>query len=249
MHALPAVALPQTRMGALPGLCCVRSGFRMDAEHAHRDQRRASRASRNDAHAHACPGPPPANPSDRRTRCTSPGTDHAAVLCDPICVQPLIHQACKDVAFNVVHARGMDRSAAHAAERAAGSARGPGRGQALAEDGEGQELLGAVGRGVHAVVRQQLEASPSCTAWSRAVHGKTRWKGRGVAGRTLAGLCSRSTGRVDGAGQHRLGGGALSRVAVVEKTCRPRAAPALRVFKERRDGADGAPLRGGGGEA
>ena len=67
--------------------------------------------------------------------------------------------------------------------------------------------------GVLAVVRQQLQATPCWTAWSRAVHGQTQRKGRGAAGRTLARLLSRPLCRVDGAGQgqgegadrHRLG--------------------------------------------
>ena len=83
--------------------------------------------------------------------------------------------------------------------------------------------------GVLAVVRHQLQATPCCTGWSRAAHRKTQLKGEGAAERTLAGMRSRPTGKVDGAGQHGQGGGALSRLALVYETCRLRAAPALRV--------------------
>ena len=84
--------------------------------------------------------------------------------------------------------------------------------------------------GVLAVVRQQLEESSRCTAWSRAVHGQTQRKDRDAAGRTLAGLGlrSRPTRTVEGTGQGQAGG-APGRVALVDDTLRPRAAPARRV--------------------
>ena len=191
-------------------------------------QRRASRASRSDAPVHACLDPPRANPVDRRTRCRSPGTDHAAALCHHACVQPRIHQACEDVAFNVVHARAR-RGARHMQQNAQqGEHEGQGGVRHWQRPGKDRSCWASRHGGVLAGVRQQLEASPCCTAWSRAVHGKTRRKGRGAAGRTLAGLRSRPKGRVDGAG-HGQGGGALSRVALVDERSRLRAAPALLV--------------------
>ena len=95
MHAACGRPAPQTRMGAWSGLRCVRSGLGIDAEHAHRDQRRASRASRNDAPVHACPGPQRLDPIDRRTRCRSPAARIERLGCatPPACSPASIRHA------------------------------------------------------------------------------------------------------------------------------------------------------------
>ena len=195
-----AVALPQTRMGAWSGLRCVRSGLGIDAEHAHRDQRRASRASRNDAHAHACPGPPRANFIDRRTQRTAPASVQVAVLCHHACVQPRIHHACEDVAFNVVHARARRGARSMQQNGQQGEHAGQGGAGLWQRPGRDQSGWAPRGRGRAAVVRHQLEVSQCCTSWSSAVRCKTWRKDRGAAGLTLAGLRSTPTKTVEGAG-------------------------------------------------
>ena len=120
MHAACGRPAPQTRMGAWPGLCCVRSGWAMDAVHGHRDQRCASRASRNDTNVHACPGPQRAQtPSigahsagrpPQARGCAVPTRLRAAP--DPSGVQGRRSQRCTRT--------GTGRSAVHAAEHAAG---------------------------------------------------------------------------------------------------------------------------------
>ena len=127
----------QMRMRAWPGLCYVRSGWAIDAVHAHRHQRRASRASRNNAHVRACPGP-------QRAQTPSIGAHSAAARLRPGgCAVPSRLRAAPDPSgvqgrrIQRCTRTGMERSAVHArrtrSRASTGAREGPGSGRGRGE--------------------------------------------------------------------------------------------------------------------
>ena len=104
-----------------------------------------------------------------------------AALCQPACVQPRIHQACKDVVFNVVHARA--RAGARCTQQSTQQGEHAGQGGARYWQRPGKDWSCWASRdgGVLAVVRQQLEASPCCTALRSAWYDAAEGSGRGRA--------------------------------------------------------------------
>ena len=184
---------------------------------------------------HECPCLPwptaCANPIDRRTQCRTPAPGQGLRCANPPACSPgSIRRARTSYSTLYTHGHGQERGArSRARSRVSTRAReGPGTGR-------GRERTGAAGRrGMGACSQlsgsslRRRRAAPRCAA-----HGTTRRKGRGAAGRTVAGLRSRPTRTVEGARQGQ-GGGALSRVALVSEMCRSRAASARRVERAQR---------------
>ena len=219
----------QMRMRAWPGLCYVRSGWAIDAVHAHRHQRRASRASRDDAHVHACPGPQRAQtPSiGAHSACRPVLTRRLCCATPPACSPGSIRLARSSHSTLYTHGQGEEcgtcsgtrsRVSTRATE-GPGSGRGWGRTGAAGRRGMGacSLLSGGSWRRRRAAPRGAALCMVRRSGGVGAQQDK-RWRGcaRGRRGR----LRAPGTGRVDGA---------LSGVALVQERCRPRAAPARRV--------------------